>query len=163
MILWEPLTLKQVLANQCGPRQLQRPSGRVLLVIVYKDADLQHASLSQLRLYRDSLSGAQTVTSSLLAAIPSANARKTAQLAVGLLPTQGILTSQPAAAGVSPAFTGHTLPLSYSSFQGPKHLTSYCTLCLPTRLYILPTAINICCRNLRGCLSKYSVRHPTVP
>jgi hypothetical protein len=72
VVLWEPPTLKLVLANQRRPRQLQRPSGRVLLVTAYKDADLRHASQSHLRLYRDSLSGAQTATASLLAATPSA-------------------------------------------------------------------------------------------
>jgi hypothetical protein len=68
--LWEPPTLKQELANQCRPQQSQRPLSWVLLVTVYKDADLQHASQSQLCLHRDSLSGAQTATASHLAATP---------------------------------------------------------------------------------------------
>jgi hypothetical protein len=32
--------------------------------------------------------------------------------------------------------------------------------CLPARLYILLAAINICYRNLRGCLCEYRVRPP---
>jgi hypothetical protein len=53
--LWEPPTLKQALANQRGPRQLQRPFGRAPLATAYKDADLPHGSQSQLRLHRYSL------------------------------------------------------------------------------------------------------------
>jgi hypothetical protein len=55
-------------------------------------------------------------------------------------------------------------------FSGPKtphqllHTLPACLpACLPARLYSLPTAINICNRNLRGCVSKYRVQHPTVP
>jgi hypothetical protein len=38
--LWEPLIMKQALANQHGPRQLQCPLGRVLLATAYKNVDL---------------------------------------------------------------------------------------------------------------------------
>jgi hypothetical protein len=53
--LWEPPTLTRALANQCGPRQLQRSLGRAPLATTYKDADLRHASQSLLRVHRDNL------------------------------------------------------------------------------------------------------------
>lgn len=42
---------------------------------------------------------------------------------------------------------------AHGLFQGPQHLTSYCTHCLPACLYSLLIAMNICYRNLRGHLS----------
>lgn len=78
-----------MLANQRRSWQLQRPLGRVPLATTYEDADLQHARQSQRCLHQDSLSGAQTATTSLLAATPSANARKIGWLTVTRLPTQG--------------------------------------------------------------------------
>jgi hypothetical protein len=46
ILVWEPPTLKQALANQSGPRQLRRPLGRAPLGTAYKDADLRHTSQS---------------------------------------------------------------------------------------------------------------------
>lgn len=80
--------MKQALANHWRPRQLQCPLGRALLVTEYKDVDLQHDSQLQLRLHLDSLSGTQTATASLLAAIPTADTRKTSWFTVTWLPMQ---------------------------------------------------------------------------
>lgn len=87
-MMWEPPTIKQVLANQCGPQQLQCPLGWVPLARAYKDVDLQPASQSQLHLHRDSSSGAQIAAVSHLAATLSADAGKTSQLTVTRLQTQ---------------------------------------------------------------------------
>jgi hypothetical protein len=60
MKLWEPTTThlqasyqllvdrqsKQALANQCGPRQRQRPLGQAPLATADKDLDPRHASQS---------------------------------------------------------------------------------------------------------------------
>jgi hypothetical protein len=42
IVLWEPPTLNQVLANQSGPQQLQHPLVCAPLATTYKDADLWH-------------------------------------------------------------------------------------------------------------------------
>jgi hypothetical protein len=51
-------------------------------------------------------------------------------------------------------FQGHDLTNYYTlCLKGPQYLTGYRTLCLPAHLYTLLTTINICYRNLCGCLS----------
>jgi hypothetical protein len=46
--LWVPPTIKQALANQHRPQQLQCSLDRVLLATAYKNADLRHTSQSHL-------------------------------------------------------------------------------------------------------------------
>jgi hypothetical protein len=75
LTVWEPPTLKQVLAYQCRLQQLQCPLGRALLATACEDANLQQANQSQLHLHRDSLSGMKTATTSILAATPTVNVR----------------------------------------------------------------------------------------
>jgi hypothetical protein len=86
---------------------------------------------------------------------PAADAEKTDQLAVIWLLMQGRLTSQPAAPEVLLTFIGHSV-LELQPFSGPTTphwLPHTLPACLPVCLYILLTAINICYRNLHGCLS----------
>jgi hypothetical protein len=114
------------------------------LVTTYKDVHLWQMSESQQCLHWDSLSGAQTATASLLAGTLSANGvirllmlGRTAGLQ---LPGHRCIEDRP----------------THGPFEGSQHLTGYCThcmpACLPARLYSLLTAINICYRNLHGCL-----------
>jgi hypothetical protein len=128
-----------MLVNQRGPRQLQRPLGQAPLATTYKDADLRHASQSQLRFHRDKLSGTQTARASLLAADarktggsqpfgrqrkgdrparsqPAADARKTDELAcysrsfTGIRRTRPTLELRPFSGPRTPHRLTHTLP-----------------------------------------------------
>jgi hypothetical protein len=88
----------------------------------------------------------------------AANTRKTSQLTVIWLLMQGTPTSLAKASPLWPELCQHsssTLRLRVTALlRTPQYVTSYHTLCLPAHLYtFLLTAINICYRNLRGCLS----------
>jgi hypothetical protein len=135
--MWEPPTLKQVLANQRGPRQLQCPLGRTSLATACKGADLQRASQFQPRLHWDRLSGVQTATVSLLAATPiswrkkdwrarsqpAANARKTDEPAhcgrsfTGIHRVRHAFELQPFSGPTTPYRLLHPLPVCLPAYS----------------------------------------------
>jgi hypothetical protein len=135
-----------------------------------KDADLNAlVSQSELLLPQDRSSGVHTATASLLAATPSADSASGHLDPLGSLPPYSQLSVTWLMAQGRPMSLARASPLQWevrqhssgepclrvmALFRAPQYLTCYHTLCLPAHLYnLLLTAINICYRNLCGCLA----------
>jgi hypothetical protein len=132
--LWSTSRAQQALANQCGSRQGQRPLSRAPLATANKDADhIEQVSQLKLLVLRDSTRRAHSSRG-----LPNSNS------ANRLLKRSPRKTGSPPPAGSqSPGYRTRTTAFAHAWQANAAGASPEFVL------------------NLRGCLSKYSNRHPT--